>query len=91
MTFISNLSYHEKISLSFILGGALGNLVDRGLYLFNLFGYSGVIDFIDIGLFDHSFRYPYIFNVADLGVTIGITIYLLSSILDKTKETHENT
>ena len=85
----ANLDYYEKISLSFILGGALGNLVDRGFYLFNMFGYNGVIDFIDIGLFNYSFRYPYIFNLADLGVTVGISIYLISSFFEDKKEIHE--
>ena len=82
LIFIDSLIYHEKLALSFILGGALGNLVDRGLNLFNLFSYQGVIDFIDIGLFQYSLRYPYIFNIADLSVTIGISIYIITSIIN---------
>ena len=84
--FANNLHYNEKLALSFILGGALGNLVDRGLNLFNLFNYEGVIDFIDIGLFEYSIRYPYIFNIADLSVTVGISIYIITSMMNKKED-----
>ncbi len=57
-----------SISLSFILAGALGNLIDR-LFL----GY--VIDFLD-------FRIWPVFNVADSAITVG-AILLGYSILKK--------
>ena len=81
LLFGHNLLKGEALSLNFILGGAIGNLIDRGLALFNLFDYKGVIDFIDIGVGDF-YRWPYIFNIADLSVTIGITIFILSSYLN---------
>lgn len=46
------------------LGGALGNLVDRILYL-------RVIDFIAVRGF------PYIFNVADMAITVGAALFAL--------------
>ncbi|MDM7915068.1 MAG: signal peptidase II [Candidatus Eisenbacteria bacterium] len=52
------------IALGMILGGALGNLVDRILY-------GAVTDWIDVGLGRH--RWP-TFNVADIGVTLGVLI-----------------
>ena len=59
---ISQLSY-------IILGGAIGNAIDRMLTLFpTKTNYNGVIDFIDIGF--GNFRW-YIFNVADMSITIG--------------------
>ena len=70
----------EMLSLNFILGGAIGNLIDRAFTLFNLFDYRGVIDFMDIGLSDF-YRWPYIFNIADMSVTIGIIIFIFSSYL----------
>ena len=73
------LSIYESCALSLILGGAVGNLIDRGFALFDLFGYNGVIDFIDIGLFTHSFRWPYIFNIADLSDSMGIAIFIICS------------
>ena len=70
----------EMLSLNFILGGAIGNLIDRTFTLFNLFDYRGVIDFIDIGL-SNFYRWPYIFNIADMSVTVGIIIFIFSSYL----------
>ena len=49
-------------SLALITGGAIGNLADR------VRSARGVVDFIDIGIGAHRF---YVFNVADIGVTVG--------------------
>jgi signal peptidase II len=48
--------------LALIAGGAIGNLLDR------VRSERGVVDFIDIGVGAYRF---WIFNVADMGVTIG--------------------
>ena len=45
-----------------LVGGALGNLLDR------MMSTRGVVDFIDVGVGTHRF---WIFNVADVGVTVG--------------------
>jgi len=55
----------SRIAFGMILGGALGNLVDR-LWL------TRVIDFIDVGF--GNTRWP-VFNIADIGVTLGV-LYL---------------
>ncbi len=52
----------KLVSLGMILGGALGNLVDR------LRSAQGVVDFIDVGIRDS--RWP-TFNIADIGVSCG--------------------
>lgn len=70
----------EKKSISLILGGAIGNCVDRVLVFFPDFGYTGVIDFIDIGF--GSMRW-YIFNVADMSITFGVIYYLFLLYKDK--------
>ena len=75
---------HPLISygLSMILGGAIGNLIDRSTIFFTEY-YEGVIDFINIGI--GSKRW-YIFNLADSFVTIGIILFLLHSyIIYRTK------
>ena len=59
----------EKIAYAFILGGALGNFLNRFIY-----GY--VVDFIDIKIFGYD--YP-IFNLADLFIVIGVIIFGLHS------------
>ena len=59
----------RRYALAAILGGALGNLVDRVCY-------GGlVVDFIDLGVGAHRF---YTFNVADMGVTLGGAALFLS-------------
>jgi signal peptidase II len=75
-----------RLSLAMILGGAMGNLVDRMFYGI-IFGYgrlfSGrVVDFLDVDFFNidlfglHLSRF-WIFNVADASVTIGVLLLLL--------------
>lgn len=55
-------------AMAVILGGALGNLVDRVFY-------DGlVVDFIDLGIGRHRF---YTFNVADMGVSLGGLVLFL--------------
>jgi len=57
--------------LSLILGGAIGNLIDR-------LRYGWVVDFIDFSI--GKFHWP-AFNVADSALTIGVIVVLLSSQL----------
>ena len=64
------------VSLSLILGGAIGNLIDRLAY-----GY--VIDFLD--LYYHSWHWP-AFNIADSGITIGVGLMLIDSFFSKIEE-----
>ncbi|NWF53001.1 MAG: signal peptidase II [Nitrospirae bacterium] len=74
--FIMWLLIHSKESyfgLSFILGGAIGNLIDRLLY-------GWVVDFIDFSI--GRFHWP-AFNVADSAITIGVIMVLLSLKLHK--------
>jgi len=79
-----NLTF--RLSLSFILGGAVGNLIDRVFYGV-LYGegtlfHGKVVDFIDIDFFNidlwgfHLSRF-WVFNIADASVTTGVLIMLL--------------
>ncbi len=56
-----------RISLALILGGAVGNLIDR------LF-FGRVVDFLDFGVGGYRF---FVFNVADSAVTVGVALFLL--------------
>lgn len=70
---------HKRIFLGMILGGALGNLVDRI--------YPGqVIDFIDMGI--GAYRWP-VYNLADTAVTIGGLLLILSFSAKKREEEEE--
>jgi len=63
----------EKISFLMIVGGSLGNLFDR-IY------YSSVPDFIDISL--NNFHW-FIFNVADIFITIGVILLIILEFFKK--------
>ena len=67
------LGRNLAISLSFIIGGGIGNLIDRILY-------GSVTDFIfmDFGLFQTG-----IFNLADVSITCGIVYYLFVNLVDR--------
>ncbi len=73
-----------RISLALILGGALGNMIDRSFVILFPDSYHGVVDFIDIGI--NQYRW-YVFNLADSAVTVGITLYIANSLFSKTKNT----
>lgn len=91
-----NLTF--RLSLAFILGGAVGNLIDRVFY--GVFYGEGalfhgkVVDFIDVDFFNidlwgfHLNRF-WVFNIADASVTTGVLIMLLfhKSFLLPEKET----
>lgn len=62
----------EIVGYSLLLGGAIGNLIDRIVY-----GY--VIDFLDFYILGYDFP---IFNVADIGIVVGIILLLVSMILE---------
>ncbi len=74
--YLSKLKNEEKllaVSLSLILGGAIGNIIDRVLY-----GY--VIDFLDV--YYQVYHWP-IFNIADSAITIGVGLMLIESFMEK--------
>ena len=62
----------DQLALAMVLGGALGNIVDR-----IRFGY--VVDFLDLHFGD--FRPFLVFNVADAAISIGVVILLLRALL----------
>lgn len=79
-------SFVFRLSLAMILGGAVGNLIDRVFYGI-IYGeaplfYGKVVDFIDVDFFNidflgfHLTRF-WVFNIADASVTIGVLTMLL--------------
>lgn len=63
----------RRSAMAAILGGALGNLIDRIFY-------GGlVVDFIDVGIGTSRF---YTFNIADAGVSVGGALLFLCLLLD---------
>ena len=61
-----------KISLFIMIGGALGNVLDR-------LTYGKVIDFISLHVFDY---YWYVFNIADIAIVLGGLMILIDLTRD---------
>lgn len=64
------------ISFGILIGGMFSNLIDRVIY-------KHVIDFFAFTIF--SYRFP-IFNIADIGITIGVFLYLILSLKSDKEE-----
>jgi signal peptidase II len=73
----------DQVALGLVLGGALGNIVDRVR-----FGY--VVDFADLHF--GEWRPFLVFNIADAAITIGVLILLARALLirDKPRAPSEN-
>jgi signal peptidase II len=58
------------LAVGLILGGAVGNLIDRVRL-------GSVVDFVDV----HPLFFPWIFNVADSGITIGVILWMVLTVV----------
>ena len=65
----------ERIFFSLILGGAIGNVYDRLIYF-------AVPDFIDFHI--NNFHW-FTFNIADIFITMGITLIIINDLMFKKK------
>ena len=70
---IRSKSKTEKLAFAFILGGAIGNLIDRILF-------GRVTDFLDCDFPDIILRRWPVFNIADSSIVIAIAILIFFSI-----------
>jgi len=75
---LTRVSRMATIGVPIVIGGALGNLLDRIRYR------EGVVDFIDIGIGNVRF---WTFNLADTAVTVGAVCLVLA--LWKHEQVHE--
>lgn len=66
-----------KIGLALVIGGGLGNMVDRIVL-------GEVVDMIHITIFNDFF--PYVFNVADSCVCVGVGMAIVGIVYDIIKE-----
>jgi len=73
---IKSKNNFEKLAILFIIGGAIGNLIDR-------INQSCVTDFLHF--YYHDYHFP-VFNIADCFVTLGgilLVLYEMKSFLNK--------
>lgn len=63
----------KVISFGILIGGMISNLIDRVFY-------KNVIDFLSFNLI--NYRFP-VFNIADIGITVGVFLYLLVNLKEE--------
>lgn len=66
------------IGLSLIIGGAIGNIIDR-------LRFGAVVDFIYVHVYILGYHFP-AFNMADSAITVGVCLLLLESYVRKKSE-----
>ena len=76
-----SLNLLMRLGIGLVLGGAVGNMIDR---IFRGF----VVDFISYR-FPNGYGFP-IFNIADMAVVIGCSVLILSSFQKEEKESGRN-
>ncbi len=79
----------ERVAWVLIMGGAMGNLIDRCFYgVFygesSLF-YGRVVDFLDFGYKENWWP---VFNIADSAVTVGVSILVAIMLFKKEAPKH---
>lgn len=70
----------ERLGLAMILGGAIGNLVDR-------IARGGVVDWIDV--YAGARHWP-AFNIADIGITVGAAVIIVNALFDRSATLSES-
>ena len=64
------------VALGLVIGGALGNAIDRAIY-------GAVADFLDF----HAYGYHWpSFNVADIAISVGVVMLLFDGLLEKRRD-----
>ncbi|HEY8003657.1 MAG TPA: signal peptidase II [Phenylobacterium sp.] len=63
------------VAVGMVMGGAVGNVIDR-------IRFGAVADFVDAS----RLRFPWVFNVADSAITVGICLLLLDMLLQDGRE-----
>lgn len=62
-----------KLSLAMVVGGAIGNLIDRVRF-------GAVVDFVDVNELTFGY-FPWVFNVADASITVGAILLFVDQFL----------
>lgn len=70
----------SAISLGMIMGGIFGNLIDRIIH-------HAVIDYLSFQIFKYEFP---VFNIADIGITVGVGLLIISMILERKQDVRRN-
>lgn len=83
IVWLKQLNKNQRIlstGIAFILGGAIGNLIDRSLH-------GHVIDFIQV--YYRDFYWP-AFNIADSAITLGACLLIVDIFIEHKKTTNND-
>jgi signal peptidase II len=80
----STTSRVGTVALGLVIGGAIGNLIDRAARSDRGFMGGGVVDFVDL-------QWWPVFNVADAAVVVGVVILLVTTLVgDRALQSGDN-
>lgn len=65
------------LAIGLVIGGAAGNVVDR-------LWHGAVVDFLDFS----GLWFPWVFNLADAAISVGVALLVLDSLLGRAKPTN---
>jgi signal peptidase II len=65
----------QALAFGMIIGGALGNVLDRIFF-------GAVADFLDFS----GMYFPWVFNIADAGISVGVAVLILDLVLHGDKD-----
>jgi len=68
----------QAVAFGFIIGGAIGNAIDRTLF-------GAVVDFLNFS----DVYFPYVFNIADVGINLGVAAVILDVLINDRKTRSE--
>lgn len=64
----------QAVAFGFIIGGAIGNAIDRTLF-------GAVVDFLNFS----DVYFPYVFNIADVGINLGVAAVIADVLINDRK------
>jgi signal peptidase II len=73
-------SWYTAVAAGLILGGAIGNIIDRLVY-------GAVVDFIDWHV--SGYHWP-VFNIADAAITLGVVVLIAESLFGSKQANRRN-
>lgn len=74
-------AFFVAVGAGLVLGGAVGNAIDR-------LRFGAVVDFLDFSGVYPPFIFPYVFNVADSGISVGAAVLVAEAVFAKPKPAH---
>ena len=81
--YFKKFSNLQRAALALMIGGAVGNMIDRIFYWNAIVGFDGVIDWIDFQFGSWHFA---TFNIADSALVIGVIIIIIIEVINIIKD-----